>query len=196
MQRNIAGSRCKVSIIVSASIPLASFIALITGRLCKSLGFFFQGAFKVSSILPRTSSFSCPLITSSLNSTILSDRGCSLLSECCLATSFYQRTANHVFFIWFSICATYHTLSVSSEEPWSQVNCISETTFCFQMMKQRRKMSISISSRNLTFLIRNLRITILSQFDTTFLFFQTIILSCLNWKNSLISRNKTRLFSS
>jgi len=26
-------------------------------------------------------------------------------------TSFYQRTANHVFFIWFSICATYHTLS-------------------------------------------------------------------------------------
>ena len=42
MQRNIAGSRCKVSIIVTASITLARFIALITSRLWKSLGFFFQ----------------------------------------------------------------------------------------------------------------------------------------------------------
>ena len=38
------------------------------------------------------------LITSSFSCTIFSDMVCCLLSEWCVATSFYQRAANHVFF--------------------------------------------------------------------------------------------------
>ena len=52
----------------------------------------------VFSALPRTNSLSCPLITSSLNCTIFSDTVCILLSEWCVMTSFYQRSANRVSF--------------------------------------------------------------------------------------------------
>ena len=38
-----------------------------------------------------------------------------LLSNVCVATSFYQRSANHVFFIYFSICETYCTLSTAPQ---------------------------------------------------------------------------------
>ncbi|GEM_PF-5071930 len=65
----------------------------------------------VSSTLPRTNSLICPLITSSFNCTIFSDMACCLLSEWCVATSFYQRLQTVSLFISFSICATYSTLS-------------------------------------------------------------------------------------
>ena len=42
----------------------------------------------VSSMLPRTNSLICPLITSSLSCTIFSDMVCFLLSEWCVVTSF------------------------------------------------------------------------------------------------------------
>ena len=48
------------------------------------------------------------LITSSFSCTIFSGMVCCLLSEWCVATSFYQRSANHVS---FSFCETYSTLS-------------------------------------------------------------------------------------
>ena len=54
--------------------------------------------------LPRTNSLSCPLITSSFSCTIFSDMVCCLLSEWCVATSFYQRSANHVsFYLLFNL---------------------------------------------------------------------------------------------
>ena len=52
------------------------------------------------------------LIISSLNCTMLLDMVCRLLSEWCVVTSFYQRPASRVyFFMLFSICAIYYTLS-------------------------------------------------------------------------------------
>ena len=51
--------------------------------------------------LPRTNSLICPLITSSFSCTIFSYMVCRLLSEWCVATSFYQSSANHVSFYAF-----------------------------------------------------------------------------------------------
>ena len=48
-----------------------------------------------------TNSLICPLITSSLSCTIFSDMVYRLLSEWCVPTSFYQRSANHVSFYAF-----------------------------------------------------------------------------------------------
>ncbi len=54
----------------------------------------------VSSMLSRTNSLIC--LTSSFSCTIFLDMVYSLLSECCVATSFYQNSANHVSFYTFS----------------------------------------------------------------------------------------------
>ena len=53
-----------------------------------------------------------PLIISSLNCTILLDMVCRLLSNVCVATSFYQRPQAVSTFLPSSICAIYYTLSV------------------------------------------------------------------------------------
>ena len=66
-----------------------------------------HGICHTASTLPRTSSLSWPLITSSFRCTSFSDMVCCLLSEWCVAASFHQRAANLVFFI----SATYCTLS-------------------------------------------------------------------------------------
>ena len=61
-------------------------------------------SFRVSSTLPRTNSLSWPLITSSFSCTIFSDMVYRLLSEWCVVTSFYQRSANHVsFYLFFNL---------------------------------------------------------------------------------------------
>ena len=60
-----------------------------------------SSSFSVSSTLPRTNSLSCPLITSSFSCTIFSDMVYRLLSEWCVVTSFYQSSANHVYFYAF-----------------------------------------------------------------------------------------------
>ena len=58
----------------------------------------------VTPTLPRTSSLSWLLITSSFSCTIFSDMVCCLLSEWCVTTSFYQSSANHVsFFLLFNL---------------------------------------------------------------------------------------------
>ena len=57
-----------------------------------------NSSFSVSSTLPRTNSLIWPLITSSFSCTIFSDMVYRLLSEWCIATSFYQNSANHVSF--------------------------------------------------------------------------------------------------
>ena len=67
-------------------------------------------------VLPRTNSLIWPLTTSSFSCTIFSDMVCSLLSEWCVATSFYQSSANHASFFLLSICATYLTLSLTMEQ--------------------------------------------------------------------------------
>ncbi len=72
---------------------------------------FSSSSFRVSSTLPRTNSLSCPLIISSFSCTIFSDIVCCLLSEWCVVTSFYQSLQAMSFFMRFSICASYCTLS-------------------------------------------------------------------------------------
>ena len=72
---------------------------------------FSSSSFRVSSTLPRTNSLSCPLIISSFSCTIFSDMVYRLLSEWCVATSFYQSLQAMSSFILFSICASYCTLS-------------------------------------------------------------------------------------
>lgn len=61
---------------------------------------------------PRTNFLILPLIASSLSCTIFSNMVCFLLSERCVATSFYQNSANHVSFcLFYLLCATYCTSS-------------------------------------------------------------------------------------
>lgn len=66
-----------------------------------------SSSFRVSSMLPRTNSLICPLITSSLSCVIFSDMVCCLLSEWRAATPFYPRSASHVSLYTFLICITY-----------------------------------------------------------------------------------------
>lgn len=91
MQRNVAGGSGEIAIIVVAAVALTGFIALVACCLCQFLGLLLQQPVQSSSTLPRTNSFNCPLIISSLNCTIFSDMACLLLSECFgVVTLFYQ----------------------------------------------------------------------------------------------------------
>ena len=59
---------------------------------------------EVRSPQPQGDSCICPLIISSLNCTMLLDMVCRLLSNVCVATSFYQRPASRVcFFAFFNL---------------------------------------------------------------------------------------------
>ena len=113
LEGDIPGSGGEVSAVVAATVALALLITVVPGRLGQFLrlslqqlveGFLYAFAHKST----RTSSLSCPLITSSFSCTIFSDMVCCLLSEWCVATSFYQSSANHVSFLF---CETYSTLS-------------------------------------------------------------------------------------
>ena len=83
---------------MAAAIALALFIALISGCVGQFLHFVFQ---QLIEHLFDTSSHQFfklpPLIPSSFSCTIFSDMVCYLLPNVCVATSFYQRSANHVF---------------------------------------------------------------------------------------------------
>ena len=84
---------------MAAAIALTIFTTLAVCGLRQLFRLGLQRPLSVSSTLPRTNSLICPLISSSLNCTIFSDMVCNLLSEWCVVTSYYQRSANLVSFI-------------------------------------------------------------------------------------------------
>ena len=91
MERNVAGGRGKVAVIVAAAVALTGLAALVARRLRQQNSpSFSSSSFRVSSTLPRTNSLICPLIISSFSCTIFSDIVCCLLSNVCVVTSFYQ----------------------------------------------------------------------------------------------------------
>ena len=79
------------------AVALALLIALVPGRLGQLLRLGLQQLVEGFLHTARTSSLSGPLITSTFSCTIFSDMVCCLLSNVCVATSFYQSSAIHVF---------------------------------------------------------------------------------------------------
>ena len=99
MECDISRSASKVPIIVTTAVALTGFAALVPRRLSQFFRFFLQ---QLVERFLYTPSFSC---------TIFSDMVCSLLSEWCVAASFYQSSANLVSFLPIRFCAFYFTLS-------------------------------------------------------------------------------------
>ena len=73
---------------------MAGLMALVAGSLGQILS---SNSYSVSSTLLRINSLSCPLIASSFSYTIFSHMVYRLLSEWCVATSFYESSENHVY---------------------------------------------------------------------------------------------------
>lgn len=88
MQRDIAGGRGEVAVIVAAAVALSGLVTLVARRLGERFCLFLQQLVQRLFDLPRTNSFSSLLITSSFSCTIFSDMVCLLLSEWCVVTSF------------------------------------------------------------------------------------------------------------
>ena len=79
-----------------------------------------QAVFWGASTLPRTSSLIWPIIISLFNCTIFSDMVCRLLSEWCVATSFYQRYANRVsFYLFFNLCNLLYLIFAGGGGRWT-----------------------------------------------------------------------------
>ena len=117
LQGNVPGSGGEVAAVVAAPVPLALLITLVPGRLgqllCLGLqqlveGFLYAASYQLVDL---------PLDYSSLICTIFSGMVCSLLSKWCLATSFYQRTANHVSFYLLFILRNLFFLITAEVEP-------------------------------------------------------------------------------
>lgn len=81
LEGDISGSGGEIAVVVAAAIPLTLLITLIPGSLGQLVGLRSSSSLSVSSTLPRTSSLSCPLITSSFSCTIFSGMVCCLLSN-------------------------------------------------------------------------------------------------------------------
>lgn len=94
LECDISDSGGEIAVVVAATIPLTLLITLIPVSLFASAS---NSSLSVSSALPRMTSLRSLLITASFSCTIFSDMVCCLLSNACVATSFYQRSANHVF---------------------------------------------------------------------------------------------------
>lgn len=109
--------RCggKIVAVMAATVALALLITLVSGGQGQFLCLGLQQLVKFFSTLPRTNSLGCPLITSTFSCAIFSDMVYCLPSEWCVATSFYQRSANHVSFVYFLICRTCSTLSLAEQ---------------------------------------------------------------------------------
>lgn len=116
VERDVAGSRGEVAVIVAAAVALMTGLAaLVAGIACvRDSASFPSSSFRFSSTLLRTNSLIWPLITSLFSCTIFSDIVCCLVSNVCVVTSFYQSLQAMSSFMRFSICATYCTLSYES----------------------------------------------------------------------------------
>ena len=112
MERDVAGGRGEVAVIVAAAVALTGLAALVAGNSAS----FPSSSFRVSSTLLRTNSLIWPLITSLFSCTIFSDIVCCLLSNVCVVTSFYQSLQAMSSFTRFLICATYCTLGGADEK--------------------------------------------------------------------------------
>ena len=114
MERDVSGGGGKVPVVVAAAVALAGLIAFVAGSLGQLLCFLLQQLIQCFFDAATDSSLICPLITSSFSCTIFSDMVYRLLSEWCVATSFYQSSANHVSFYLFSNLRNLLYLIISS----------------------------------------------------------------------------------
>ena len=117
LEDNIFGRGGKVFAVVATTVALGLFIAVTRGSLVKFFASVSSNLLSVFSTLPHTNSLRLLLIAVSFSCTIFSVMVCCLRSEWCVATSFYQRAANHV----FHFCETYSTLFL-------QIQCIVSTS--------------------------------------------------------------------
>ena len=111
MERDVAGGRGKVAVIVAAAVALTGLVALIAGRLRQRLRLLFQQLVQGFLHAAANQFLDLALTTSSFSCTIFSDIVCLLLSNVCVVTSFYQSLQAMSSFMHFPICATYCTLS-------------------------------------------------------------------------------------
>lgn len=107
LQGNISGSGGEVAAVVATAVALALFIALVPGSLGQLVGLCLQQLIERLLYTVPDQFFDLVLITSALSCTIFSDMVCCLLSEWCVATSFYLRVANHVSFIFAQLILPY-----------------------------------------------------------------------------------------
>ena len=96
LEGDISRGGCEVAVVVTAAIALALLVALIPGRLGQFLSLGLQQLVQCFLYASAYKFLELPLITSSFSCTIFSDMVCCLLSEWCVAISFYQSSANHV----------------------------------------------------------------------------------------------------
>ena len=94
----------KVPVIVAAAVALAGLIAFVAGSLSQLLRLLLQQLVQCFFHAALNQFLYLPLITYSFSCTIFSDMVYKLLSEWCVLTSFYQRSANHVsFYLFFNL---------------------------------------------------------------------------------------------
>ena len=115
MECYIPGSGGKISVIVTAAVALTSLIAFVAGSLGQFLSLRFQKL--VERLLYAAADQLLDLPLDYFLVELYNVVGHGLLSpfRMCVVTSFYQRPASRVyFFMLFSICAFYYTLSIFS----------------------------------------------------------------------------------
>ena len=108
LKGDVPGSAGEITVVVADAISLALLIALVPGSLGQLFRLSIQQLIKSFFYAVSHQLFNFPLITFSFSCTIFLDMVCCLLSNVCVAISFYQRSANHVS---FSFYETYSTLS-------------------------------------------------------------------------------------
>ena len=100
MESDVPGGGGQVPIIVSTAVALTGLVPLIPVRLGQLLCLLLQKLVYGLLYALADRFLQLPLITSSFSCIIFSDMVCSLLSECCVVTPFYQRLqAMSLFFI-------------------------------------------------------------------------------------------------
>ena len=97
LENDIPRSSGEVAVVVVAAVSLALLIALVSGSLSEFLCLSLQQFVESSLYTAPHKYLGSLLITASFSCTIFSDMVCYLLSNVCVATSFYQRSVKHVF---------------------------------------------------------------------------------------------------
>ena len=111
MERNVAGGRGEIPVVVTAAVALTGLAALIAGRLRQRLRLLFQQL--VQGFFYTAANQFLDLALDNFLIQLYNFLGHSLLSpfECLCGNFILPEPASYVFFMLFSICATYCTLS-------------------------------------------------------------------------------------
>ena len=112
MECYIPGGRGKISVIMTAAVALTGLIAFVAGCLGEFFRFGFQQLVGRLLYAAADQLLDLPLDYFLVELYNVVGHGLSSPFRMCVVTSFYQRPASRVyFFMLFSICAFYYTLS-------------------------------------------------------------------------------------